>query len=141
MDVYDDQIPEAPENHVQFEALNELEEMEELKINITGVGAINDEHLTADEELVKAALEVLITSVNYEGTERFLRYPCDASTVYRLLKTVSPLVHSRYFSITFHGLAIDTCCAFASTCSIEQYCAYSKLWVAVLILTRIMSRT
>lgn len=53
-------------------------------------------------------------------------YLSDASTSHVFAHTVAPPYQSRYSPKTFYGIALDTCCAHASTSNIEKYNAYCK---------------
>lgn len=69
---------------------------------------------------------VLITDVDSTGTKEFVLYLSDSSTTYALMPSTSPPLNSRYSSLSFHGIAIDTSCAFVSTCGVKQFKAYCK---------------
>lgn len=115
----------SPDNDTETpEEQNEYDILEEIAANL--VESPEDKHdthySTAAQTEPGASAYCTLTS-----SDRLRHFVCDlneASTLHTLTHSVSPPVRPRYSACTFMGVAIDTCCAHASTCGLEQYKAY-----------------
>lgn len=119
-DLLDDSKEEhtkEPNTSGNAEELDPLDHLEELVVHITDPG----QNLSDDSD--KLPLAFLISVCNEPPRALYLALR-DASTAYTILYTVSQPTNYRYPSEDFLGIAIDTCCAHASTCGEKQYEAY-----------------
>lgn len=105
---------------------NCVDELEDLAVNIDSNPNAGNHlaELTDNDEGQHSTPLALYTEVSHDGMANYHLFLQDASTVHSLAHSVSPPVHSRYSSTKFYGIAIDTCCAHASTCGIHQNKAY-----------------
>lgn len=106
-------------------SLDEADPLDDLEEFAVTLAHLSDLRLTGDENgKCDEKDEIFFTQTGNAGTIDFCLYLCDIAVYHAFTHSVSPRIHSRYSCPTFHGLDVDTCCAFVSTCGLEQYKAY-----------------